>query len=155
VIAHTTPRSDWDDAVLNAAKERRVALTPTLTVWKYLLRHGRLSEQERAVKTCLAQLRAWVASGQTVLFGNDLGAVDYDPGEEYTLMASAGMSFRQILASLTTEPARRFGGAEELGCIAAGMKADLAVVNGDPSRDIRALSAVRYALRDGKIVFRS
>jgi len=74
-----------------------------------LLRHDRISAQEQSVNASIGQLRAWVASGGTVLFGNDLGAVEYDPSEEYTLMAAAGMSFLQILASLTTAPAELFG----------------------------------------------
>src|SRR5207247_4276362 len=91
VIAHTTPRSGpWDEAILAAMKERRVALTPTLTIWKYYMRHDRISAQEQITNTEVGQLRAWVASGGTVLFGNDLGAIDYDPGEEYALMAQAG-----------------------------------------------------------------
>ncbi|MBI4468590.1 MAG: hypothetical protein HY650_04620 [Acidobacteria bacterium] len=46
-----------------------------------------------------------------ILFGTGVGAGvdDYDPSDEYTLMAEAGMTFRQILASLTTVPAERFG----------------------------------------------
>lgn len=47
VIAHTTPRSGpWDEAILAAMKGRRVALTPTLTLWKYFMRHDRLSVQD-------------------------------------------------------------------------------------------------------------
>ena len=135
--------------------QRRVALTPTLSGWKYLLRRDRLSTQEQSVATATRQVRAWVANGGTVLFGNDLGAGDSDPGEEYALMAGAGMSFRQILASLTTAPAERFGASMQLGRIAPGFNADLAVLRGDPSRDIRALAAVRYTLRDGKIIYRA
>jgi imidazolonepropionase-like amidohydrolase len=156
VVAHTTPTSGpWDETTLGAMKERRVAVIPTLTVWKYLLRHDRLSTQQQSVITSIAQLRAWAASGGTVLFGNDLGAVDYDPGEEYALMAEAGMSFRQILASLTTAPAERFGASTQLGRIAAGFIADLSVLRSDPSTDIRALASVQYTLRDGKIIFRA
>jgi imidazolonepropionase-like amidohydrolase len=98
-------------------------------------------------------VRAWAASGGTVLFGNDLGAVDYDPSEEYALLAAAGMSFRQILASLTTAPAERFGQSGQLGRIAAGFQADVVVLKGDPSKDIRALAAVQYSLRDGNVVY--
>jgi len=156
VIAHTTPRSGpWDESTLGAMKERRVALTPTLTIWKYYMRHDRISAQEQITNAGVGQLRAWVASGGTVLFGNDLGAVDYDPGEEYTLMAQAGMSFRQILASLTTAPAGRFGASKQLGRIAAGLEADLVVLKDDPSRNIRALAAVQYTLRAGKIIYRA
>jgi imidazolonepropionase-like amidohydrolase len=154
VIAHTTPHSGpCDETILAAMREWRVALTPTLTLWKYYARHDRLSTQERIVKSEIGQLRAWVASGGTVLFGTDLGAVDYDPTEEYALMAEAGMSFRQILASLTTAPAERFGDSRGSGHIAKGLQADLVVLNGDPAQDVTALSKVRYTIRRGKVIY--
>lgn len=156
VIGHTTPfAGPWNDAVLAAMMEHKVALTPTMTIWKYFMRHDRASTQDKIVETETGQLRAWVKQGGTVLFGTDLGAVDPDPSEEYALMAQSGMSFRQILASLTTAPAERFGAAEKLGRIAPGMSADVVVLQGDPERDLRALTAVRYTLRDGKIVYRA
>jgi len=136
-------------------KDRRVALTPSLTLWKYYMRHDRISTQEQLVSTAIGQLRAWLDSGGTILFGTDLGAVDYDPSEEYALMAEAGMSFHQILASLTTAPAERFGESKQLGRIAAGLQADLVVLKGDPSKNIRALAAVQYTLRAGKIIYRA
>jgi imidazolonepropionase-like amidohydrolase len=156
VIAHTTPSSGpWDATILTSMKEHRVALTPTLTVWRDLLRHDRISMQEQSARVAIGQLRAWVTAGGTVLFGTDLGAVAYDPSEEYTRMAEAGMSFRQILASLTTAPAETFGVSANLGRIAAGVAADLTIVRGDPSKDIRALAGVQYTLRDGNIIYRA
>lgn len=155
VVAHTTPRSPWDDTVIARMKERQVVLIPTLTIWRYLLRHDRISTQEESVAAAIAQLRAWMAAGGTVLFGNDLGAVEYDPREEYALMAAAGMTFPQILAALTTAPAERFGASQQLGRVATGLRADLAILQGDPSNDLQALSAVRYTLRAGRIVFRA
>ena len=140
VIAHTTPRSGpWD-----AIDAHGVALTPTLNLWKSFTRHDRMSAQEQIMKTAIAQLRAWIASGGTILFGTDLGAVDYDPSEEYALMAEAGMSFRQILASLTTAPAERL--SERLGRIATGLQADVVAFKDDPAD-------VRYTLRDGKVIY--
>jgi len=156
VIAHTTPRTGpWDETILTVMKERKVALIPTLTIWKYYMRHDRISAQEQIANTEIGQVRAWVAAGGTILFGNDLGAVDYDPTEEYTLMADAGMSFPQILASLTTAPAERFGESKQLGRIASGLEADLVVLKEDPSKDIRALTSVKYTLRSGKIIYRA
>jgi imidazolonepropionase-like amidohydrolase len=154
IVAHTTPHSGpWDDTILAAMKDRRVALTPTLTLWKYYMRHDRFSAQEKVTNTEVGQLRAWSAAGGAVLFGTDLGAVEYDPSEEYSLMAEAGMTFRQILASLTTAPAERFGSASKLGRIAAGLQADLVVLNQDPAKNIRALAAVQYTLSAGKIIY--
>jgi imidazolonepropionase-like amidohydrolase len=159
VIGHTTPASGpWDETLLAAMKERGVALTPTLTLWKCYMRHDRISTQEKITDTAVGQLRAWLAAGGTVLFGTDLGAVDYDPTEEYALMAAAGMSFRQMLASLTTAPAERFGESKQLGRIAAGLQADLVVLKGDPSSNMRAdagLAAVQYTLRAGKVIYRA
>jgi imidazolonepropionase-like amidohydrolase len=63
------------------------------------------------------------------------------------------MDFRHILASLTTNPARRFGYAGRDGRIAKGMDADLAVLGADPARDVTAFSNVRYTIRGGKVIF--
>jgi imidazolonepropionase-like amidohydrolase len=156
IVAHTTPHSGpWDETLLTAMKEHRVAITPTLTLWKYYLRHDRLSAQEKVTETEIGQLRAWLAAGGTVLFGTDLGAVEYDPTEEYALMSEAGMTFPQILASLTTAPAERFGDANKRGRIAAGLQADLAVFHQDPAINLRALAHVKFTLRAGKIIYRA
>jgi dihydroorotase-like cyclic amidohydrolase len=58
-------------------------------------------------------------------------------------MSRAGMSFRQILASLTTAPAERFGGQAR---IAAGMEADVVAFRG-------SFAAVRYTIRSGRVVY--
>lgn len=51
-----------------------------------------------------------------MLFGTDVGYMhDYDTAEEYELMAQAGMDAGQILASLTTAPAERFGDSDMRG----------------------------------------
>ena len=66
-------------------------------------------------------------------------------------MSRAGMTFPQILASLTTTPAQRFGYAPHSGRIAPGMDADLVVLSADPAADITALSKVAYTVRNGKV----
>jgi imidazolonepropionase-like amidohydrolase len=154
VIAHTTPQSGpWDEAVLAAMGQANVALIPTLKIWKYLLRHDRASLGNAQTQTSTGQLRAWLASDGGILFGTDAGGMDdYDPADEYALMAEAGMTFRQILASLTTAPAEKFGESARLGRVAPGLAADLVVLNGDPSGDVRAFAAVRYTIRDGKVI---
>jgi imidazolonepropionase-like amidohydrolase len=156
VIAHTTPGSGpWDETILKQMKEARVALTPTLGIWKAQMRHDRVSAQDKYVATAVGQLHAWAASGGTVLFGTDVGGTDYDPSDEYALMTEAGMDFRQILESLTTAPAKRFGESTQSGRIAPGFAGDIVILNGDPARNIGALAQVRYVVRAGKIIYRS
>jgi hypothetical protein len=86
-------------------KEGGLAIIPTLQIWRYLRRHDRISTQEQVVAMSTGQLRAWVAAGGTMLFGTDVGAGPDDPTEEYALLADAGLTFAQVLASLTTAPA--------------------------------------------------
>jgi imidazolonepropionase-like amidohydrolase len=157
VLAHTTPQSGpWNDSVVTAMSQARVALIPTLSFWRYQVRHERVSAADGLEEAAIGQLRSWVGAGGVVLFGTDLGWVTaYDPTGEYVLMAKAGMTFPQILASLTTAPAERFGASKELGRIAPGLTADLTVLRSDPANDIRALAAVEYTLRDGKVIHRS
>ena len=157
VLAHTTPQSGpWNDSVLKAMSQARVALIPTLSFWRYQARHERISAADGVEEAAIGQLRSWVGVGGAVLFGTDLGWVTaYDPTGEYVLMAKAGMTFPQILASLTTAPAERFGVAKQLGRIAPGLAADLTILRADPTKDIRALSAVDYTIRDGKVIYRS
>ncbi len=157
VVAHTTPQSGpWNESVLTAMKQAGVALIPTLTLWRYELRHERASLADGLEEIAIGQLRAWVRAGGVVLFGTDVGYMtEYDPAEEYALMAEAGMTFPQILASLTTAPAERFGRSRQTGRIAPGFVADLTVLRADPAKGIRALAAVEYTFRDGKIIYRA
>ena len=157
VLAHTTPQSGpWSESVLAAMSQARVALIPTLSFWRWQIRHERISAADAVEENAIGQLRSWVAVGGEVLYGTDLGWVtEYDPTGEYVLMAKAGMTFPQILASLTTAPARRFGDSDRLGRIAPGLTADLTILRSDPTKDIRALSAVDYTIRDGKVIYRS
>jgi imidazolonepropionase-like amidohydrolase len=154
IIAHTSPRSGpWESALLAAMRAREAALIPTLMVWQSMMRHDRVATREALVETAVSQLRAWLECGGCVLFGTDLGAVEYDPSEEYELMGRAGTTFRQILASLTTGPAQRFEGGPNAGEIALGKPADLVVLDRDPSQSLSAFTSVRYTLRAGEIIY--
>lgn len=154
VIAHTTPHAgSWSEAILVAVRGKRPALTPTLSLWTYYARHDRTSTREQIAETATEQLRGWIAAGGIVLFGTDSGANQYDPMDEYKLMAKAGMSFPDILASLTSAPADFFGESNRLGAIEVGREADLVVFASDPAEQISALGDIRFTLRSGKIIY--
>lgn len=85
--------------------------------------------------------------------GTDVGYIDvYDTTEEYRQLGRA-LDWRQILTSLTTAPAERFGYAARKGRLARGMDADLVVLNGDPSKDIAAFARVRLTVRAGRTIY--
>ena len=68
---------------------------------------------------------------------------------------SAALDWRQILASLTTAPAARFGFATRKGRVAAGMEADLVLLNADPAQDPTAFARVRDTIRGGRVIWES
>src|SRR2546426_1440765 len=74
--------------------------------------------------------------------------IDYDPTEEFVYLQRARLAPAQILAMLTAAPAARFGRANRTGRLAPGFSADVAVLDGDPARDVRAFAHdVRPPLR--------
>jgi imidazolonepropionase-like amidohydrolase len=157
ILAHTTPNgSPWSPELVNRMLSKHTALTPTLTLWDEESKkaHFTRDESEAWMQRASDQLRVFSQAGGQVLFGTDIGYIQhYDTAEEFTWMSRAGMNFPQILASLTTNPAQRFGYSKHSGRIAKGMDADLVVLNGDPQRDITALSRVRYTIRRGEIIY--
>lgn len=157
ILAHTAPAGGkWDESQIARMKRAQVTLIPTLSLFTKLGRSLGLPAPriENFISTPLEQLRAYSGAGGQIVFGTDLGFIeDYDPTEEYLLMMRAGMSFRQILASLTTNPAERFGVSKRTGRIAPNMEADIVILVGDPEVDIRALSNVKYTLRKGRIIY--
>jgi imidazolonepropionase-like amidohydrolase len=158
ILAHTTPDGGeiWNDNMVKRLKAAHVALIPTLRLWKFEFdrRNAPANAIEKFVAVALQQLRVYSQAGGEILFGTDVGYMSlYSTSDEYELMAKAGMSFQQILASLTTAPAARFGAAKHTGKIAVGMDADIIVLAADPTVDIKALANVKYTFRRGTIIY--
>ena len=103
----------------------------------------------------VAQVKSFAAAGGQVLFGTDVGYMsDYEPAEEYRLMARA-LEPMQILASLTTSPAARWKESEKRGRIDEGLAADLVVLDADPAEDAANFAKVRCTIRAGKLIYGS
>ena len=132
-------------------------MIPTLNLFDFEARKENGSDQEREawISKMVAELRAYAQAGGDVLFGTDIGYIDhYDTSLEFTLMSQAGMNYQQILASLTTNPARRFRYSDRSGHIAKGTDADLVVLGADPAQDVSAFSKVRFTIRAGNVIYR-
>jgi len=156
ILAHTTPEGGpWSPELAERLKAANMALIPTLTLWHVETKNLPPAEFEKGMDdVVLPQLRAYSEAGGEILFGTDAGYIEqFDTSEEFSWMSRAGMSFHQILASLTTNPARRFGFAARSGRIANKMEADLVVLGADPAQDPTAFSKVRYTIRAGKIIY--
>jgi imidazolonepropionase-like amidohydrolase len=153
VMAHTVPGGGpgYAPEQLARFKQQGTALIPTLSLFAKLPVPAMIAE--RLMNDSVAQLKGFSDNnGGPVLFGTDVGFTTiYDTTLEYELMHRA-LSERQVLASLTTNPAAYFKSAKK-GKLEQGFDADIVVLEGDPLADVRNLAKVVYTIRAGQIIY--
>ena len=151
VMAHIVPgEPTYGTEQLARFKSQNTALIPTLSLFSKTL--GGPALAERLVGSGLNQLKAFSDNGGPVLFGTDVGFTEiYDTTLEYELMHRA-LSERQVLASLTTNPAQYFKAAKK-GRVEKGYDGDFVVLEGDPLADVKNLAKVAYTIRAGRIIY--
>jgi imidazolonepropionase-like amidohydrolase len=144
VLAHSPEALEGiDDALLHQMVSRHMAMIPTLKLFSG-------DSNIAAIREVVFKFHQF---GGQLMFGTDTGFLtDYDVKEEYHQLALAGLSYRDVLAMLTTAPAQRFHVADHEGRIAVGMAADLTVLSVDPASDPLAFTHVLFAIRGGRVI---
>ena len=147
VVAHALDDDrGWSLETAERMKAAGMTMVPTL----------KLFDGQPYTKFILLEIRDLAQAEARIAFGTDVGYLpDYDTTAEYTLMAGAGLDWRQILESLTTAPAELFGEGEKRGRIAPGLRADLVALGSDPAADPAAFADVVMTVRDGRVVYRA
>jgi imidazolonepropionase-like amidohydrolase len=94
-----------------------------------------------------------VKAGVKIVFGTDMGGILWtEPmAQEFPRMAEFGMSPAEIIKSATSRAADMLDMTGQIGVLAPGAFADVIAVNGDPLRDINALGAVTFVMKDGSV----
>ncbi len=96
---------------------------------------------DQKLANAVAAVGALRRAGVPILAGTDSPAPGLAHGvsihRELELLVRAGLTPVEALAAATSEPARAFG-LRDRGRIAAGLRADLLLVNGDPTRNVAA-----------------
>jgi imidazolonepropionase-like amidohydrolase len=152
ILAHTIPvEGRYTEDELAQMKRQHVALVPTLTLWTVVFANPQ-TQNKSTIEAGVAEVKQYSSQGGTILFGTDVGfQTTYDTTQEFELMGGA-MSWREILASLTTSPSEFFRAAGE-GRVERGMRADLVVLDADPAEDVRNFAKVADTIRDGKVIY--
>ena len=142
--------------MIRAMVKHHISLVPTLQLWPFELRKRKADDAtvKKLMGATFVQLRSFSSAGGQILFGTDVGYMtEFDPTVEYELMSKAGLSPKQILASLTAAPSERWKESTRRGRIARGLDADLVVLEADPSKNVTNFAKVRCTIRGGKTLY--
>lgn len=102
----------------------------------------------------VANARAFVAAGGSLLYGSDYGNPGIPLGidvDELKLMTRAGLTTGEALAAATSKAGRQLG-LRPLGSLVRGAPADLIAVHGDPFADLGALDRLDLIVVGGAVV---
>ena len=144
-------------------RESGTYLVPTMSVYRAMSEKGPEIGAPEYIQRKTAEVleasreafRLALEVGVPVAAGTDCGAPGHPHGtlpEELMLMVESGVSPMQALRFGTSAAADLLGLGDEMGSLAPGKRADLLVVDGDPTSEILALREVRLVLRDGSRV---
>jgi imidazolonepropionase-like amidohydrolase len=124
-----------------------------------------LDEQEHAMRESrrkryggqLENVGKLVTHGAKLVAGSDAGWGRYPFGDlvtELQEMVRVGMPASEAVVAATSRAAEAVGVGHLVGSIASGKKADLLIVDGDPTQDVAALRAIDTILLGGQLVSR-
>ena len=114
-----------------------------------------MENRRRYVEQDLAIVGAMHGAGVTLLTGSDTGAFDAAPGfelhDEFKMLLEAGLQPWEILRAATFSPAEFLGLLDQYGSVAEGKKADLVILSGDPTKDIKNLQRIEAVILRGEL----
>jgi imidazolonepropionase-like amidohydrolase len=139
--------------------ERGVALCPTLSAGHAIAQYGGwkpgAGPDPANIQRKRASFQAALAAGVRIASGSDVGVFSHgDNVRELELMVEYGMPPLDALRAATSVDAGVLHMATQIGRIAPDLLADIVVVSGDPTTDIKALRQVSLVMKGGQIVRR-
>ena len=130
--------------------ERDVALCPTITAgagpWPPANPDSPAAQRKRA------SFKAALDAGVTIINGSDVGTFPHgDNARELDAMVAYGMPIAAALKSATSVAAKVLHMESQIGAIKAGLYADVAAFDGDPTKDLSALRRVKFVMKNGTV----
>ncbi|MCR6485143.1 amidohydrolase family protein [Amycolatopsis sp. OK19-0408] len=156
VITHVPRDGVLDAETTSRMVEQGQVAVPTLTMMDALTTKLGAAGYEFS-RDSVAALHA---AGVPILAGTDAFSAPMLPvpvvqgvslHEELALLLGAGLSEVDVLRAATELPARHFG-LPDRGAVREGLRADLVLVDGDPTRDITATTRIRRVWAAGEVV---
>jgi imidazolonepropionase-like amidohydrolase len=110
-------------------------------------------EKERQIgKLQRENFRKAYLAGARMAFGTDGGVYPHgDNAKQFAVMVEWGMKPIEAIRAATTDAAALLGIGENTGAIEARHPADMIAVEGNPLEDVKALTRVRFVMKEGKV----
>jgi imidazolonepropionase-like amidohydrolase len=158
--------SDLDDELVARLLDSGTWLCPTLSVTEYIHTHGQerglpaasLAKNELVRETRLRAARSAARAGVRLFLGTDSSGVlpfGSHAWELELLVTLLEVSPMRALQIATREAAHALGVGDHIGTLERGKVADIVIVDGDPSHDIRILRDLERivgVVRDGRLL---
>lgn len=160
----------YDEPTADRLAESGVWLNPTMHLGRVSRAHLERIRQQRPFTpaeqerwdrsnhmggTAMEQFGRLIKAGVRLVGGSDCGWGSYPFGDfqgEVIAMHDAGLSPMEAIKAGTCNPAAAMGIQSRTGTIEQGKAADLLLVEGDPSTDIRVLRQVQSVYSGGRMV---
>ncbi len=149
-----TLNTPWDQAVLRAKLALAQGKTPVIPEGAHLPpRMGSTADTLDGLRKEMQTVGDIVRHGGIILVGTDspLDAVATALHLGLRAQVKYGLEPWQALQTATLLPAKAFGVEKDLGTLEPGKLADLAIVSGDPLKDIKAAANVQFVMKDGRL----
>lgn len=154
------------DETLKLMVQKNVTLTPTLTIQELIYRYGKqigvdewglqkINTVRESISNVVKKAKEY---GVTIIAGTDLGfetgLEDIDIGKNWMeailLVERGGLTTLEALRASTYNASLAIG--SNSGLIDTGKDADIIIINGDPSENIRDIAKTISVIKDGKII---
>jgi imidazolonepropionase-like amidohydrolase len=111
---------------------------------------GKEAAYREAFPAMLRLLKALYDAGITIIPGTDALA-GYSLHHELELYVRAGIAPAEVLRMATLTPALVMGVNKDRGVIAAGKLADMILIDGNPTQNIRDIDKIATVIKGGKV----
>jgi imidazolonepropionase-like amidohydrolase len=149
-----------DDEIFTLMKKHGTWYVPTISAGKFVAEKAKIDGYyPEIVRPKAARIGARIQdtfaqaykAGVKIAFGTDQGVAPHGQNAlEFGYMVDAGMPAATALQSATYHAAEVLG-AQDLGQIAPGFRADVVAVPGNPLADIALTSKVSFVMKDGDV----
>lgn len=131
--------------------ERLLRFYPRETIDARAIRRQRAPDWDYHHRTVAQAKKALAGRGVKIAVGGHGQLQGLAAHWEMWMLHEGGFAPLEVLRAATLHGAEYLGLEQDLGSIEPGKLADLAVLDGDPRRDIRATARVRWVIKNGRL----